>query len=98
MATDVVTEAANQGTDLVQSTVSWTLGSNLENLALSGTAAINGTGNSLGNVLTGNASAIGKVFCEHPAVRFVGFTGSTEVGKILYAQSAVGVKKLWPMR
>jgi succinate-semialdehyde dehydrogenase/glutarate-semialdehyde dehydrogenase len=46
------------------------------------------------NVLTGNASAIGKVLCEHPAVRFVGFTGSTEVGKILYQQAAVGVKKL----
>jgi acyl-CoA reductase-like NAD-dependent aldehyde dehydrogenase len=27
-------------------------------------------------------------------VRFVGFTGSTEVGKILYQQAAVGVKKL----
>ncbi|MBR0692329.1 NAD-dependent succinate-semialdehyde dehydrogenase [Bradyrhizobium lablabi] len=46
------------------------------------------------NILTGNSSAIGKVLCEHPAVRFVGFTGSTEVGKILYEQAAVGVKKL----
>src|SRR6201996_4811744 len=46
------------------------------------------------NLLTGNSSAIGKVLCEHPAVRFVGFTGSTEVGKILYQQAAVGVKKL----
>jgi succinate-semialdehyde dehydrogenase/glutarate-semialdehyde dehydrogenase len=27
-------------------------------------------------------------------VRFVGFTGSTEVGKILYQQASVGVKKL----
>ncbi|WP_322514804.1 NAD-dependent succinate-semialdehyde dehydrogenase [Rhodopseudomonas palustris] len=46
------------------------------------------------NIVTGDAPPIGKVFCEHPAVRFVGFTGSTEVGKILYRQSAVGVKKL----
>src|SRR3979409_1028499 len=46
------------------------------------------------NILTGNSSAIGKVLCEHPAVRFIGFTGSTEVGKILYQQAAVGVKKL----
>ncbi|PYF01437.1 succinate semialdehyde dehydrogenase [Rhodopseudomonas faecalis] len=46
------------------------------------------------NVITGDAPPIGKVFCEHPAVRFVGFTGSTEVGKILYRQAAVGVKKL----
>ena len=46
------------------------------------------------NILTGNSSAIGKVLCEHPAVRFVGFTWSTEVGKILYQQAAFGVKKL----
>jgi len=46
------------------------------------------------NVITGKSSEIGKVLCEHPAVRFVGFTGSTEVGKILYQQAAVGVKKL----
>ena len=46
------------------------------------------------NILTGNSSAIGKVLCEHPAVRFIGFTGSTEVGKILYQQASVGVKKL----
>src|SRR5271165_855082 len=46
------------------------------------------------NILTGNSSDIGKVLCEHPAVRFVGFTGSTEVGKILYQQAATGVKKL----
>ena len=35
-----------------------------------------------------------RCLCEHPAVRFVGFTGSTEVGKILYKQASVGVKKL----
>ncbi|MCP9627779.1 NAD-dependent succinate-semialdehyde dehydrogenase [Rhodopseudomonas palustris] len=46
------------------------------------------------NIVTGDAPPIGKVFCEHPAVRFVGFTGSTEVGKILYRQSAGTVKKL----
>ena len=42
------------------------------------------------NILTGDSSAIGKVLCEHPAVRFVGFTGSTEVGKILFRQAASG--------
>jgi succinate-semialdehyde dehydrogenase/glutarate-semialdehyde dehydrogenase len=46
------------------------------------------------NIVTGNAEAIGKVFCEHPAVRFVGFTGSTEVGKLLMRQAASGVKKV----
>ncbi len=46
------------------------------------------------NIITGDAAAIGKVFCEHPAVRFVGFTGSTEVGKLLMRQAALGVKKV----
>ncbi|WP_300337524.1 calcium-binding protein [Accumulibacter sp.] len=54
---DVVTEAASAGTDTVISDVTWTLGSNLENLTLSGTSAINGTGNTLNNVLTGNSAA-----------------------------------------
>ncbi len=53
---DVVTEAASAGTDLVQSSVSYTLSSNVENLTLTGTAAINGTGNTLNNVITGNAA------------------------------------------
>jgi succinate-semialdehyde dehydrogenase / glutarate-semialdehyde dehydrogenase len=46
------------------------------------------------NIVTGDAAAIGKVFCEHPDVRFVGFTGSTEVGKLLMRQAASGVKKV----
>ncbi|WP_315751794.1 MULTISPECIES: NAD-dependent succinate-semialdehyde dehydrogenase [unclassified Bradyrhizobium] len=46
------------------------------------------------NIVTGDAPPIGKVLCEHPSVRFIGFTGSTEVGKILYRQSAGTVKKL----
>src|SRR6185436_10733278 len=54
-AGDTVTENANEGTDLVQSSVSFTLGANIENLTLTGTSAINGTGNSLGNVIAGNA-------------------------------------------
>jgi len=53
--TDTITENANEGTDLVQSSVTYTLGSNLENLTLTGTAAINATGNSFNNVLTGNS-------------------------------------------
>ncbi len=53
---DTVTEAASAGTDVVQSAVTWTLGANLENLTLTGTAAINGTGNTLNNALTGNSA------------------------------------------
>jgi Ca2+-binding RTX toxin-like protein len=54
---DTVTEAASAGTDTVVSDVTWTLGSNLENLTLSGTAVIDGTGNTLNNILTGNSAA-----------------------------------------
>ncbi len=52
---DVVGENASEGTDGVYSSLSWTLGVNLENLSLTGTDAINGTGNSLSNVISGNA-------------------------------------------
>jgi Ca2+-binding RTX toxin-like protein len=51
---DSVVENANEGTDLVQSSVTWTLGANVENLTLTGSTAINGTGNTLDNILTGN--------------------------------------------
>jgi succinate-semialdehyde dehydrogenase/glutarate-semialdehyde dehydrogenase len=63
-------------------------------LALAALAEQAGVPKGVFNVVTGDAPAIGKVFCTHPAVRFVGFTGSTEVGKILYRQAAEGVKKL----
>jgi succinate-semialdehyde dehydrogenase / glutarate-semialdehyde dehydrogenase len=49
------------------------------------------------NVLTAdsdNSIAIGKVFCASPIVSHISFTGSTEVGRILMAQSAPTVKKL----
>ncbi|MCE4553518.1 PA14 domain-containing protein [Pelomonas sp. P8] len=54
-AGDTVTEAAGGGTDLVRSSVSFVLGSNIENLVLTGTAPISGTGNDLDNVITGNS-------------------------------------------
>ena len=54
--TDTITENANQGTDTVESSVTYTLGNNLENLTLTGTTAINGTGNTLNNIITGNSS------------------------------------------
>jgi Ca2+-binding RTX toxin-like protein len=56
-ATDEVIENAGEGTDLVRSSLSYTLGDNVENLTLTGTAAVNGTGNALANVFTGNTAA-----------------------------------------
>ncbi|MGH9894690.1 MAG: calcium-binding protein, partial [bacterium] len=53
---DVVVEKLNEGIDTVQSAVTFALGANLENLELTGTAAINGTGNGLNNVLMGNSA------------------------------------------
>ncbi|MEQ1662143.1 MAG: putative Ig domain-containing protein [Thiobacillus sp.] len=55
-ASDTITENANEGTDLVQSSVTTTLAANVENLTLTGTTAIHGTGNTLDNVLTGNSA------------------------------------------
>ena len=54
---DVVTEAPGQGTDTVQSSIGHTLSADVERLVLTGTAAINGTGNGLANMLTGNGAA-----------------------------------------
>jgi Ca2+-binding RTX toxin-like protein len=52
---DVVIEAVGEGTDTVQSSVTHTLGTNVENLTLTGSANLNGTGNALDNILTGNS-------------------------------------------
>ena len=52
---DTITENADEGIDTVKSSVSLALGANLENLVLTGIAAIKGTGNALANRLTGNA-------------------------------------------
>jgi succinate-semialdehyde dehydrogenase/glutarate-semialdehyde dehydrogenase len=49
------------------------------------------------NMLTSDAAGsvdIGKVLCASPVVRHLSFTGSTEVGRILMAQSAPSIKKL----
>jgi len=52
---DVVSEGLNAGTDTVRSALSYALGANVENLELTGTAHLSGTGNALANVITGNS-------------------------------------------
>ena len=51
---DVVIEEENEGIDTVYSSVTYTLTDHVENLILSGTKAINGTGNALDNLIIGN--------------------------------------------
>ncbi|MFZ2217404.1 MAG: NAD-dependent succinate-semialdehyde dehydrogenase, partial [Rhodoferax sp.] len=49
------------------------------------------------NMITADADqsiAVGKVICASDVVRHISFTGSTEVGRILMAQSAPTVKKM----
>src|SRR5207245_1287552 len=56
-AGDVVSEALNAGTDKVFSSIDYTLTANEENVVLTGTAALNATGDDGNNVLTGNSAA-----------------------------------------
>jgi len=64
-------------------------------LAIARLAALAGVPAGVLNVVTGrDASAIGKALCDDSRVRKLSFTGSTPVGKILYAQCAGTVKKL----
>ena len=57
-AGDVVTENANEGTDHVFSSISYTLTDNVENLTLFGAGAVSGTGNALDNTIrAGSAPA-----------------------------------------
>jgi Ca2+-binding RTX toxin-like protein len=55
-ASDLITETSTSTSqiDEVRASRSWTLGANLEKLTLTGSSAINGTGNTLANTLTGN--------------------------------------------
>ncbi|QRF68047.1 beta strand repeat-containing protein [Ponticoccus alexandrii] len=53
-AGDIVVEHADEGTDLVYADVDFALGDHVENLTLTGTADIDGTGNVLRNTIYGN--------------------------------------------
>ena len=73
-AGDVVNESGGSGTDTVQASVSFSLADpvhaigSIENLTLTGTDAINATGNNLDNVIVGNSGAnilTGGLRCRH---------------------------------
>jgi Ca2+-binding RTX toxin-like protein len=55
-SSDKVLESAGEGVDTVRSSTTYILGSNLENLTLTGISSIKGTGNDLDNCLTGNSA------------------------------------------
>ena len=58
---DQTIENENEGIDKVNASVSYVLSSNVENLNLVGSNAINGTGNSLGNIINGN-NAVNNIY------------------------------------
>lgn len=50
-------ENVKEGTEFIETSVNYTLAANVENLTLTGTGDINGTGNALANTINGNAAA-----------------------------------------
>ena len=54
---DVIIEQRGAGLDTVRTAFTYTLGAQVENLVLTGQAAVSGTGNELGNALSGNGGA-----------------------------------------
>lgn len=62
-------------------------------LALAHLACDAGIPDGVFNVITGDASAIGKEFCDNHFVRKISFTGSTKVGKLLSNQCADDLKR-----
>ncbi|MBF6992514.1 NAD-dependent succinate-semialdehyde dehydrogenase [Cupriavidus sp. IK-TO18] len=63
-------------------------------LALAALAEYAGMPAGVLQVITGKASEIGRAFCESETVGKISFTGSTEIGRVLAAQSAATIKKL----
>ena len=66
----------------------------LSALAMAELAARAGVSPGVFNVITGSAREIGAELTSNPLVRKLTFTGSTEVGRVLMAQSAPTLKKL----
>ncbi|MFM2313543.1 MAG: hypothetical protein RLZZ04_2819, partial [Cyanobacteriota bacterium] len=90
--TDTITDSA--GMDLVSSSVSYTLGAGLDNLTLTGTSLINGTGNGDNNILIGN-SAVNSLSADAGNDTLTGgagndtLTGGAGTDKFIYDSNAV---------
>ncbi len=54
-ASDTVTELSGEGSDMVESSISYTLGTNVDSVRLLGSGDLNATGNNVGNLLYGNS-------------------------------------------
>jgi succinate-semialdehyde dehydrogenase/glutarate-semialdehyde dehydrogenase len=46
------------------------------------------------NLVLGRSAPIGKALCDHPLVRVISFTGSTEIGQLLLSQTAAHIKRV----
>ena len=80
-AADQAIEVKGAGTDLVYSSVTFTLGASsyVERLTLTGSANINGTGNNISNVITGNAGINVLTGYDGNDVYYVQNTGDTVI-------------------
>jgi len=56
-AGDLVVERPGEGSDIVQASISYALGADVESLVLMGTGHLSGTGNALANSITGNSGS-----------------------------------------
>jgi Ca2+-binding RTX toxin-like protein len=91
---DVVSEAANEGTDSVSTVLStYALGANVENLTLTGAGANNASGNEFANVITdGNGSSVLRGLAGNDTINAGGgndrFVASAGDGNDTYAGGA----------
>jgi len=86
----VVVELPNGGTDRVEASITYTLPDNVENLTLTGTAAIDATGNALANVLVGNSAS--NVLDGGAGIDTADYSRETSpVSVILYGNQATGL-------
>lgn len=84
---DIVTELTEEGGDTVEASTSFALSDNLENLVLTGNVAIDGKGNELRNVITGNS---GANVIEGGGEADI-LSGGSGIDTLSYAGSAQGV-------